>query len=124
MLLLAVSTDLPLAESGRLVENVAVPELSAIEGVRQVDVTGESTTQLTITLRPDDLTEHDLTAQAVTQPVQSQLTVIPAGTAYDITLEIAVQVGTSTDTVKQVKALAIPTSKKPIKLSAIADVEI
>ncbi|MFT4166588.1 MAG: efflux RND transporter permease subunit [Microlunatus sp.] len=124
VLLLAVSTDLPMAESGRLVENVAVPELSAIEGVRQVDVTGESTTQLTITLRPDDLTTYDLTAQAVTQAVQSQLTVIPAGSAYDKNLEMAVQVGTSTDTVKQVKALAIPTSKKPIALSKIADVEI
>ena len=46
VLLLAVSTDLPLDESGRLVQNVAVPELTAVEGVRQVNVTGEDTTQL------------------------------------------------------------------------------
>ena len=114
VLLLAASTDLPLAASGELVQNVAVPALTAIEGVRQVQVTGEDTTQLTITLRPDDLTERDLTAAAVTQAVQSQLTVVPAGTAYDKTLELAVQVGDSTNSVKQVKALSIPTSDGPV----------
>lgn len=124
VLLLAVSTDLPLDESGRLVSNVAVPELSGIDGVRQVEVTGENTTQLTITLRPKDLTKYDLSAQAVTQAVQSQLTVLPAGNAYDKTLELAVQVGTDTDSVKQVKALAIPTSEDPIALSKVADVAI
>ena len=97
VLLLAASTDLPLADSGELVQNVAVPALTAIDGVRQVQVTGEDTTQLTVTLRPDDLTERDLTAAAVTQTIQSQLTVVPAGTAYDKTLELAVQVGDSTE---------------------------
>lgn len=124
VLLLAVSTDLPLNESGELVKNVAVPELSAVDGVRQVEVTGENTTQLTITLRPKDLDKHDLTAQAVTQTVQSQLTVIPAGIAYDKTLEMAVQVGTDTDSVKQVKNLAIPTTDDPITLDKIADVKV
>src|SRR6478735_5390426 len=124
VLLLAASTDLPLAASGELVQNVAVPALTGINGVRQVQVTGEDTTQLTITLRPDDLTERDLTAAAVTQAVQSQLTVVPAGTAYDKTLELAVQVGDSTNSVKQVKALSIPTSDGPVTLSKIADVEV
>ncbi len=87
-------------------------------------MTGEDTTQLTITLRPDDLTERDLTAAAVTQTVQSQLTVVPAGTAYDKTLELAVQVGDSSNSVKQVNALAIPTSDGPVALSKIADVEV
>ena len=124
VLLLAASTDLPLAASGELVQNVAVPALTAIEGVRQVQVTGEDTTQLTITLRPDDLTERDLTAAAVTQTIQSQLTVVPAGTAYDKTLELAVQVGDSTNSVKQVNALSIPTSDGPVALSKIADVKV
>jgi multidrug efflux pump subunit AcrB len=124
VLLLAASTDLPLAASGELVQNVAVPALTAVNGVRQVQVTGEDTTQLTITLRPDDLTERDLTAAAVTQSVQSQLTVVPAGTAYDKTLELAVQVGDSSNSVKQVNALAIPTSDGPVALSKIADVEV
>jgi multidrug efflux pump subunit AcrB len=124
VLLLSASTDLPLAASGELVQNVAVPALTSIEGVRQVQVTGEDTTQLTITLRPDDLTDRDLTAAAVTQTIQSQLTVVPAGTAYDKTLELAVQVGDSTTSVKQVNALSIPTSDGPVALSKIADVKV
>ena len=124
VLLLAVSTDLPLDESGRLVQNVAVPELTAVEGVRQVNVTGEDTTQLTVTLRPKDLKKHDVSAQVVTQTVQSQLTVVPAGTAYDKTLELAVQVGNSSDSVAQVKNLAVATSDGPIKLSQVADVKL
>ncbi len=122
--LLAVSTDLPLDDSGRLVQNVAVPALTAIEGVRQVDVTGENTQQITVTLRPKDLEKYDVTAQAVTQTVQSQLTVVPAGTAYDKTIELAVQVGGSSDSIKQIKALAIPTSDDPVALSKIADVQL
>ena len=40
VLLLAVASDAPLEEAGRQVENVAVPELSGIDGVRSVTVTG------------------------------------------------------------------------------------
>ena len=112
VLLLAASTDLPVAASGELVQNTAVPALTTIEGVRQVEVTGEDTTQLTVTLLPAELTKNDLTAAAVTQAVQSQLTVIPAGTAYDKTLELAVQVGNSTTSVKQVQALARPDHRR------------
>ncbi|GAA3622211.1 hypothetical protein GCM10022236_25710 [Microlunatus ginsengisoli] len=124
VLLLAASTDLPLTESSRLVQNVAVPELSAISGVRQVNVTGEDTTQLTVTLRPKDLTKHDISAQVVQQTVQAQLQVIPAGSAYDKTLELAVQVGTAPDSVDKVKNLAIATADGPIKLADVADVKV
>ena len=124
VLLLAASTDLPLTESSRLVQNVAVPALSAIKGVRQVNVTGEDTTQLTVTLRPSDLTKHDISAQVVQQTVQSQLQVIPAGSAYDKTLELAVQVGTAPGSVDAVKNLAVATSDGPIKLSDVADVKV
>ena len=60
---------------------MAIPELSGIDGVRSVTVTGENTTQLLVTLRPKDLRKHDVTAQAVTQTVQGQATVTPAAAA-------------------------------------------
>ena len=49
VLLLAVASDAPLDQAGRRVENIAVPELSGIDGVRSVTVTGENTTQLLVT---------------------------------------------------------------------------
>ena len=124
VLLLAVASDASLDEAGRQVENVAIPELSGIEGVRSVTVTGENTTQLLVTLRPKDLRKHDVTAQAVTQTVQGQTTVTPAGSSFDEDLELAVEVGTSPNTVKQFQALQVPTPDGPVPLSAVADVKV
>src|SRR5215204_6726296 len=124
VLLLAVASDAPLEEAGRQVENVAVPELSAIDGVRSVAVTGQATTQLLVTLRPGDLRKHDVTAQAVTQTVQGQATITPAGSSFDKNLELAVEVGSSTDTVKQFQALQVPTPDGPVSLSKVANVKV
>jgi multidrug efflux pump subunit AcrB len=124
VLLLAVASDAPLEEAGRQVENVAVPELSGIEGVRSVTVTGQETTQLLVTLRPPDLRKHDVTAQAVTQTVQGQATITSAGSSFDKDLELAVEVGTSTNTVEQFQALQVPTPDGPVALSAVADVNV
>src|SRR5215203_3642833 len=124
VLLLAVASDAPLEEAGRQVENVAVPELSGIDGVRSVTVTGQDTTQLLVTLRPDDLRKHDVTAQAVTQTVQGQATITPAGSSFDKDLEFAVEVGTATNTVNQFQALQVPSPDGPVALSALADVNV
>ncbi|HKX13623.1 MAG TPA: efflux RND transporter permease subunit [Propionibacteriaceae bacterium] len=124
VLLLAVASDAPLDEAGRQVENVAIPDLSGIEGVRSVTATGQETTQLLVTLRPGDLRKHDVTAQAVTQTVQGQATITPAGSSFDKNLELAVEVGTSTNTVKQFQALQVPTPDRPVALSAVADVKV
>jgi multidrug efflux pump subunit AcrB len=124
VLLLAVASDASLDEAGRQVENVAIPELSGIDGVRSVTMTGENTTQLLVTLRPKDLRKHDVTAQAVTQTVQGQATVTPAGSSFDKNLELAVEVGTSPNTVKQFRALQVPTPDGPVSLSKVADVKV
>jgi multidrug efflux pump subunit AcrB len=124
VLLLAVASDASLDEAGRQVENVAVPDLSGIDGVRSVTVTGQNTTQLLVTLRPKDLRKHDVSAQAVTQTVQGQATVTPAGSSFDKNLELAVEVGSSSSTVKQFRALQVPTPDDPVRLSAVADVKV
>jgi multidrug efflux pump subunit AcrB len=124
VLLLAVASDASLDEAGRQVENVAIPDLSSIDGVRSVTATGEDTTQLVVTLRPKDLRKHDVTAQAVTQTVQGQATITPAGSSFDKNLELAVEVGTSANTVKQFRAMQVPTPDDPVRLSVLADVKV
>jgi len=123
VLLLAVASDAPFDEASRQVENVAIPDLSGIDGVRSVTAAGEDTTQLVVTLRPKDLRKHDVTAQAVTQIVQGQAAVTPAGSSFDENLELAVEVGTSPNTVKQFRALQVATPDDPVPLSAVADVK-
>jgi multidrug efflux pump subunit AcrB len=124
VLLLAVASDASLEEASRRVENIAVPELSGIDGVRSVTVTGQNITQLLVTLRPPDLRKHDVTAQAVTQVVQGQATITPAGSSFDENLELSVEVGTSAKTVKQFQAMQVPTPDGPVPLSAVADVKV
>jgi multidrug efflux pump subunit AcrB len=124
VLLLAVASDASLEEASRRVENIAVPDLSGIDGVRSVTVTGQNTTQLLVTLRPPDLRKHDVTAQAVTQVVQGQATITPAGSSFDKNVELAVEVGTSANTVKQFQTIQVPTPDGPVRLSAVADVKV
>jgi multidrug efflux pump subunit AcrB len=124
VLLLAVASDASLDEAGRQVENVAIPDLSGIDGVRSVTAAGEDTTQLVVTLRPKDLRKHDVTAQQVTQTVQGQATITPAGSSFDKNLELAVEVGSSANTVKQFRALQVPTPDDPVPLSAVGNVKV
>lgn len=124
VLQLAVASDASLASSGQLVDDVAVPQLAGIDGVRQVTLTGQNTTQLRVTLRPAALRSHDLTAAAVTEAVRAQALVTPAGTAYDGNTELAVQVGTALDSVAKFQALPIASTDGPVALSALADVKV
>lgn len=124
VLQLAVASDAPLTKAGQTVDNVAVPQLSAINGVRQVVLTGENSTRLGITLRPKDLRKHDLTAQVVTQSLQAQTAIVPAGTSYDKSTELAVEVGNDLESTKQVRAIPIATADGPVKLDRLATVKV
>ena len=121
---LAVASDAPLARTGQLVNDVAVPRIAAVTGVRQVVLTGRNTTRVEVTLRPKDLRKHDLTAQAVTQTVQAQAQVIPAGTSYSNDTELAVEVGTDLTSLDKVKAIPVATTDGPVALSTLADVKV
>lgn len=124
VLQLAVASDASFAEAGRLVENVAVPDLSEIAGVRSVTLTGQDTFEVAVSLRPDDLRRYDLTAQAVTEAIRSQALVTPAGTSVDGKTELAVEVGRTLDSVKRVQGLWLPAADGPVALSKVADVEL
>lgn len=124
VLVLAVASDADLREAGQLVEDIAVPALKGVDGVRQVTLTGQNTDRLAVTLRPADLRERDLTAQAVTESIRAQAVVTPAGTSYDGSTELAVEVGRSLTSVKQVRALPLATADGPVELREVADVDL
>ena len=124
VLQLAVASDAPLGRAGQLVDDVAVPALSSIDGVRQVTLTGQNTSEVNVTLRPRDLREHDLTAQAVTESIRSRALVTPAGTSFSGSTELAVEVGSSVGSLKQIQALPISTADGPVALSELADVKL
>ena len=120
----AVASDIPLSELGRLVSDVAVPRLTDVAGVRQVQVAGSNATELAVTLRPAQLRKYDLSGAAVTQAIRAQALVVPAGTAYDQNIELAIQVGRTPSAAKEVAAWPIPAPDGPVKLSRVADVKV
>ncbi len=125
VLALAVSSDLPLTRLGPLVEDRVVDKLEAVDGVRTVQVSGEDTTRIEITTKASQLDKYDLTVAGVTQSVTDQLTALPAGTSYDGSSALTVEVGSAPDSLKSVAALPVATEKDGAKrLDQLATVKI
>ena len=124
VLVLGVASDAPLDELARQVDDSVVPQLSGIEGVRQVQVSGQDVTELVVTLRPAQLRKYDLNAAAVTQAVQAQAQVVPAGNSFDGDIELAIQVGRTTTAAEQVAGWWIPAPDGPVRLGTLAEVEV
>ena len=125
VLQLAVASDLPLTKLGPLVEDRVINRLEAVEGVRTVQVSGADSTRIEITLKAGQLEKYDLTAAAVTQSVQSQLAVTPAGTSYDGSSQLTVEVGEAPNSVRTVAALPIATADDgPQRLDKLATVKV
>ena len=120
----AVASDTPVTELGRLVDEIAIPQLTEVDGVRQVQVAGQNVTELAVTLRPAQLRKYDITAAAVTQAIRTQALVVPAGTSYDKNLELAIEVGDTPTSAKEVGEWPIPAPDGPVKLSTLAEVKV
>ena len=124
VLVLGIASDASLNDLAQKVDEQVIPELAGTTGVRQVQVSGQDTTELVVTLRPDRLRRYDLTAAAVTQALQSQATVIPAGNSFNGDTELAIQVGETPTTAKQVAGWSIPAADGPVKVASVADVAV
>ncbi len=124
VLVLAVASDADLRDLNRATTDIAVPRLAEVDGVRQVQVTGQDTTELAVTLKPEELRENDLTAAAVTQLIRAQALVVPAGTSYDADTELAVEVGTAPGSAAAVGNWPIPTADGPVPLKRLATVTV
>ena len=124
VLVLGVASDAPLDELARQVDDTVVPQLSGIEGVRQVQVSGQDVTELVVTLRPAELRRYDVNAAAVTQAVQAQAQVVPAGNSFDKDIELAIQVGRTTTAAKEVAGWWIPAPDGPVQLGTLAAVKV
>ncbi|WP_433050021.1 efflux RND transporter permease subunit [Dactylosporangium sp. CS-033363] len=100
---------------------VVVPELQGIEGVRQVEVTGAETQNVLITLNPAKAIPAGVNAQSLTAALKSNGVSFPAGTLTEGDKSLAVQVGGTLTTLDELKNLNVtPTAK----LGDVATVEL
>ncbi|MFI7545812.1 efflux RND transporter permease subunit [Actinoplanes sp. NPDC049599] len=109
------------ALANRLQQSV-VPELNAIEGVREVAITGARDQQIVITPDPAKLGAAGVDPRSIATLLQSNGVSIPAGAVTDGTRSLSVQVGTPVGSVDELKGLYLTGSKGPVKLEAVATV--
>jgi HAE1 family hydrophobic/amphiphilic exporter-1 len=96
-----------------------VPELQAIDGVRDVAVTGTRTRQVVITPDRAKLAKAGVDPRSIATVLQNNGVSIPAGAVADGTRSLSVQVGTPIDSLDTLKGLYLTGSKGPVKLSDV-----
>ena len=126
VLVLGVASDAPLDELAKQVDDDrGARPCPASTGVRQVQVAGQDTTELVVTLRAGRAAQvrpHRGRGHPG-GPVPGHRW-CPAGNSYDGDTELAIQVGKTPTTAKQVAAWPIPAPDGPVKLGNLADVAV
>ena len=97
----------PQAALARVVEDVVVPRLEQVDGVREVTVTGVAEQAVTVTLDLQALTAAGLSPAAVQTILQDNGVVLPTGTVDDGDLTLSVQAGSPVSSVDDLRALPL-----------------
>ncbi|HEV6953862.1 MAG TPA: efflux RND transporter permease subunit [Promicromonospora sp.] len=104
---LAVAGDKSPGALADTVENVVVPALEDVEGVRSVAVTGQQQNEVRVRPDPDRLAAAGLGPQDLTTVLQDNGVVVPAGEITEGGRAWSVQLGTPVDMVDQLTQLPI-----------------
>ena len=109
---------------GDRLESELVPELQAVDGVSNVDVTGQTEQRVDITFRPEDVAEKNVVESSVPDELTAAGTVVPAGQSSEGDESMAVEVGTEVDAVEQIEKTPLRTADGTVLLGDVADVEL
>jgi HAE1 family hydrophobic/amphiphilic exporter-1 len=99
-----------------------VPELSEIDGVRDVTVTGTRKQQVVITPDRAKLAASGVKPPDITTLLQANGVSVPAGSVTDGTRALSVQVGTPIANVDQIGDLYLTGARGPVQLRDVATV--
>ncbi|SDQ48872.1 efflux RND transporter permease subunit [Leucobacter chromiiresistens] len=103
-----------LQSTADLVERVAVPELSDIDGVRDAQLSGARPERITIQPNLDALAERGLSPQTITDTLQQSGVLIAAGSITEGDRTLAVQAGTELQSAEEIAALPIALSAEQL----------
>ncbi|MDO9395364.1 MAG: efflux RND transporter permease subunit [Herbiconiux sp.] len=108
-------------------EVAAVPALEDVEGVRAASILGQIGQRVTITPTPEQLAATGTSTQAITDAVQSNGVLIPAGTLTQDGQSYAVQAGSklaSTDDIAALPLPAVNADGTPVTVGQVATVAL
>lgn len=105
-------------------EDVAIPELNDIEGVRSATVTGDRPLQVNITVREDDLEDEGVSVDSLAGLLQANGVPSSPGQLESDEGSAPVEVGSRLTSVDQISELVVGGSDGPVPVSDVADVEL
>jgi multidrug efflux pump subunit AcrB len=104
------------------VNQVVVPGLKTIDGVRDVAVGGQETREIMISYSPAELNKKNIDPSLVAQLFAANSTAFPSGTMRTDNANLDVQTGRTYSTAEQIAKLQLPTADGTITLGDIATV--
>ncbi|KHL16051.1 HAE1 family hydrophobic/amphiphilic exporter-1 [Mumia flava] len=121
---LAVTSDLDAPELAERLERIAVPEFEDIEGVRQVQLTGAPEDRVEITLTPR-ASRLGVTGAEVAQALETNASLVPAGSVDSGDSSLSVQVGATPTTLEELEAVPVALPDGGTRpLGEVADVQV
>lgn len=121
---LAVASEAEPSDFAGQVSSTVLPALREIDGVREVQLSGQNETQLVITMRPADLAAKKVSREEVAAAITASGVVVAAGTSVSDGVALAIEVGSAVTSLDDLTSLPIQHQDGPFPLSAVADVEL
>ena len=120
-----VISDRDVSEVQDLVQSLIIPEISNIEGVMNVDVTGEMERSVMVTADPDRLAANGITFFQVATALRENNLTLPAGLLFDASRAVIVKTTHTFDSVEEISDLVVGASQSGVvRLSDVAGVSL
>ncbi|WP_336652064.1 MULTISPECIES: efflux RND transporter permease subunit [unclassified Leucobacter] len=120
-------------EAAQLIDRVAIPEISDLDGVRDAQLTGAREERITIAPYAGALAENGLSSQAIADTLQQSGVLMAAGTITEGDRTLAVQAGTALGSVEDIAAIPLPGTssydpdtdqRAPLTIGDVAEVRL
>jgi len=104
---IAITSDLDPIDLAQKLDDSVIPELKDVEGVSDASLLGTTTQRVTITPNKDDLEDLGLTTAAITDALDANGSLLPAGTITEDDETLTVQAGEKIASAKDLEDLPL-----------------
>ena len=122
VMILALSSDTGAETLSQRAQDIVVPELKSLPGVREVTLTGQEKREVIITYDEPRLREAGVDPSLIGQLFLANGTAIPSGTIRTDTRNLDVQTGTTFSSVAELESLWLQGTDGPVLLKDVATV--
>lgn len=122
VLIVALSSDADAATISQQTQDIVVPELKSLAGVRDVSVGGEEVHEVIVTYDEKKLRDAGVDPSMISQLFMANSTAIPSGTIRTDNSNLDVQTGTTYSSLSDIENLYLQGTDGPVKVKDVATV--